>query len=259
MADQANETVTYDDVFDRQGIDESGRSPEYFFFYTVTEADAPEQGPTQHAGETYAIPRSLGYEDWHDEDWQDFDGRYNIHENGSMISERAALDADVSVGSRTLIHSEAIIKTARLGRACIVGARTRLEKSSVYDHVIIGESGKIAETTIWQNVQIGAGAIVNEGSEIRSNVVIGNFVRLDGQNTIGAGSKIGTDAQVGKGADLEREVTLDERSSVGAYATVSKGSRVLTGAHVKERKLMMRTRTIVYPDTYKRARKSSSL
>ena len=115
----------------------------------------------------------------------------------------AWIDADVEIGSDSLIHPSVCIEgRSVLGADVTVRSFSRLTNSSVGDRSTILEGCVVNDSKIREDVQIGPYAHLRMGVVLENQVKVGNFVEIK-KSTLGEGTKsmhltyLG-DAKIGK-------------------------------------------------------------
>ncbi|MBN1348938.1 acetyltransferase [candidate division KSB1 bacterium] len=140
-----------------------------------------------------------------------------------VLGDRTALDnlgtnghiksAFVSIGNNKIRAQKALLMKEK-GFALI---------NIIHESAIISESVELGE-----NVQIGAGAIINTNSKIGNNVIINTAATIDHDN------EIGDNVQICPGVHLAGVVKIQESSFIGTGAivinNVTIGKNVVVGA-----------------------------
>jgi mannose-1-phosphate guanylyltransferase len=101
-------------------------------------------------------------------------------ETGSLVTESC-----ITMGAR-------IGPMSVLGRHCVVGAGSVVERSVLHDDVRVGENATVTGAVLAQGVRVGDGAHVEEGA------------------VLGADARVAAGARVGRGARIDRGETVGE-------------------------------------------------
>lgn len=242
MSAPEEQPVSYQDIFIRQRVPTRFRTPDDYFFHTVTEAESED-----HAGEVYAIPRQL-YVD-HDV--------YNHHENGALVSVDATVGPDASVENRAIVGPQAGVKgSTTIRRGAIIGHGAQLLGAEIDEEVVIGDRVDIRNSTIGRQSRIEDNAEIEDTrtgplTEIGSGanlikVSVGSDVKIGPDSTIdnaeiGPASRLqrvkiwnnGLRSIIGWGVKIEDGVVLYGDNAVGDYAKlhekVTLASEVVVG------------------------------
>jgi bifunctional UDP-N-acetylglucosamine pyrophosphorylase / glucosamine-1-phosphate N-acetyltransferase len=160
------------------------------------------------------------------------------------------IDADVVVGSDTVIHPGVVIEgQTRIGSACEIQAYSRITNSELADNVTILNFCVIVGARVAQGAAIGPFAHLRPATDVGRNAKVGNFVELK-KTSLGAGSKanhlsylgdatIGANVNVGAGTitcnyDGERkhETVVEDDAFIGSASQLIAPVRVGRGAYV---------------------------
>ncbi len=123
-----------------------------------------------------------------------------------MAPETTFIDSTVTIGIDTIIYPFTIIEGQTIiGENCTIGPYTRINDSSIGNHVVI-ESSRVKEARIGNHCNIGPFAYLRPEADLQENVKVGDFVEIK-KSIIGAGSKIPHlsyvgDALLGKGVNI---------------------------------------------------------
>jgi len=118
------------------------------------------------------------------------------------------VEADVEIGCDTVLHPMTfLLGKTKIGEECVIGPMTRIENCSVGNRVRIISSDCVG-ATIEDDVSVGPFARLREGTVLKSNVKIGNFVEVK-NSKIGSRSKAQHLAYLG-------DATIGEDVNVGA-------------------------------------------
>jgi mannose-1-phosphate guanylyltransferase len=117
-------------------------------------------------------------------------------ETGSLLYE-GSLTAGAHIGPQTV-----------LGRHCVVGTDSTVERSVLHDRVSVGADCVLRESVV------AHGARVGEASELGAGTLIG------------AGASVGTGAVVGEGARIDPEARVEDGARVPAGEWIERGERV---------------------------------
>jgi mannose-1-phosphate guanylyltransferase len=115
---------------------------------------------------------------------------------GSLVYE-GSLTAGAHIGPQSV-----------LGRHCVVGTDSTVERSVVHDRVMIGADCVLRESVVAERAQIG------EASELQAGTLIG------------AGASVGTGAVVGEGARIDPDARVEDGARVPAGEWIEPGERV---------------------------------
>lgn len=119
------------------------------------------------------------------------------------------VEADVGVGCDTVLYPMTfLLGKTKIGEQCVIGPMTRIENCTVGNRVRIISSDCVG-ATIEDDVSVGPFARLREGTVLKSNVKIGNFVEVK-NSKIGSRSKaqhltylgdatVGEDVNIGAG------------------------------------------------------------
>ena len=120
--------------------------------------------------------------------------------------ENVYIDATVKIGRDTIIYPFTFIEgNTVIGEDCTIGPMTRIIDSTIGNNVIVNRS-EVDKAVIDDNVSVGPFSRLREGTHLKSNVKIGNFVETK-KTTVGENSKaqhltyLG-DATVGKNVNI---------------------------------------------------------
>ncbi len=96
-------------------------------------------------------------------------------------------------------------------------------RATISRFVSIGPGSFVAaHAVIAPGVIIGRGTIINHGTVIDHDCVIGSFVHISPNSTLGGGVKIGDSVLVGSGATILPGTIVGDRAIIGAGAVVLK-------------------------------------
>lgn len=143
---------------------------------------------------------------------------------GAKVYPHATLYRDVSVGERTVIHSNSVlgadgfgffwdgvkhrkvpqVGTVSIGDDCEIGALTAVDRATA------GETS------------IGSGTKIDNLVQIAHNVVIGNNTVIAGQSGISGSSSIGSRVVMGGGVGIRDHVNIGDDVSLGGRTGVAK-------------------------------------
>lgn len=117
------------------------------------------------------------------------------------------IEAEISVGTGTKIGSGVVIKgNSQIGAQVEIGPHCYIENSTIHDHCKLLPGSVVRQSVLEENVHIGPYAHLREGSVVKKNARMGNFVEMK-KSTLGEGSKamhlsyLG-DAQIGKNVNI---------------------------------------------------------
>jgi mannose-1-phosphate guanylyltransferase len=117
-------------------------------------------------------------------------------ETGSLAYE-GSLTAGAHIGPQSV-----------LGRHCVVGTDSTVERSVLHDRVAIGADCVVRESVVAERARIG------ESSEVQAGTLIG------------AGASVGTGAVVGEGARIDPDARVEDGARVPAGQWIEPGERV---------------------------------
>jgi len=239
--------TAYEDIFDAQGIPSELRNTSEYFLYTVTPDDLDKNEVNSHIGETYALPRAMCIPGHF--------GEFALQVNGAVISTGALVEKDVTVGNRAIIgYAAELTDNTHIGPETTVNRRAQITLSDISAAVDIGANSIIDGSTIGDSVVIGKSASIHN-AVIDSEVIVGDGVVMEGQNKVGYKSILKDMAGLGVYAKLGPFVKMGEGSHVGDSAVVGTNSEIMAKQSVAARS-KIRPGTLIYPQVYKRARKS---
>ena len=111
-------------------------------------------------------------------------------ETGSLIYE-GCLTSGAHIGPQTI-----------LGRQCVVGTDSTVERSVLHDGVVVGADSVIRESVLAERSRVGAaaqlepGALVGSGAVVGERTVVGAGARLDPGARVEAGEQVPAGARV---------------------------------------------------------------
>jgi bifunctional UDP-N-acetylglucosamine pyrophosphorylase/glucosamine-1-phosphate N-acetyltransferase len=165
------------------------------------------------------------------------------------------IDDNVRIGTGTVIYPGAILEGGTvIGSNCVIGANVRIVECKLADSIEIWYSMAV-ESTIGCNTSVGPYAYVRPGSNIGSNVRIGNFVEIKNSNicdgtcvshlTYVGDSDVGTGVNFGCGTvtvnydgKAKHRTTIGDNAFIGcntnliAPVTVGNGAYTAAGTTV---------------------------
>lgn len=159
-----------------------------------------------------------------------------VHET-ARVSPSARIHPSLAVGR------DAVVRSARIGEGCSVGARAHLAPdSAIEDRVTIGPDTTIgADSWTGRGAVIGPRSSIGAYSEIGPVAVLGRRVSAQTGSAIGPSARIGDSVWLGESARIGAGATIGRRSSVKKGAAVGKGAdigsscRIETSARVGEK------------------------
>ncbi|SHH31535.1 bifunctional UDP-N-acetylglucosamine diphosphorylase/glucosamine-1-phosphate N-acetyltransferase GlmU [Thermosipho atlanticus] len=102
--------------------------------------------------------------------------------------ENVYIDATVKIGKDSIIYPFTFIEGETvIGEDCIIGPMTRIKDSKIGNNVKIIRS-EVEKATIEDNVSVGPFSRLREGTHLKENVKIGNFVETK-KSIVGTNSK----------------------------------------------------------------------
>lgn len=169
--------------------------------------------------------------------------------------ETVYIDADVTIGSDTIIHPECYLRGSTVvGSDCIIGPQTEIMDSILHDGVQVKQS-VLDRAEVGSGSNIGPFAYLRPGAKLAANVKIGDFVEVK-NSTIGEGSKVPHlsyvgDAHVGKNVNIgcgsitanydgvQKYITqIDDNAFIGSNCNliapihIGKGAYVVAGSTI---------------------------
>ena len=128
----------------------------------------------------------------------------------AIISEKATIETNVSIGPYTIIHDDVIIKAGtRIGSHCEIG--------------IPSPTAKTAELIIGQHAHIRSHCVFYQGSVFQDNLVTGHYATVR-ENTIagkafqiGSYSDIQGDCEIGDYVRTQSNVFIGKNSTLGSF------------------------------------------
>jgi len=167
------------------------------------------------------------------------------------------VEADVGVGCDTVLYPMTfLLGKTKIGEQCVIGPMTRIENCTVGNRVRIISSDCVG-ATIEDDVSVGPFARLREGTVLKSNVKIGNFVEVK-NSKIGSRSKaqhltylgdatVGEDVNIGAGTItcnfdgkrknptfIEDEAFIGSNSCLIAPVRIGRGAFVAAGSVITE-------------------------
>ncbi|WP_448521038.1 bifunctional UDP-N-acetylglucosamine diphosphorylase/glucosamine-1-phosphate N-acetyltransferase GlmU [Pseudothermotoga sp.] len=167
------------------------------------------------------------------------------------------VEADVEVGCDTVLYPMTfLLGKTKIGEQCVIGPMARIENCTVGNRVRIISSDCVG-ATIEDDVSVGPFARLREGTVLKSNVKIGNFVEVK-NSKIGSRSKaqhltylgdatLGEDVNVGAGTItcnfdgkrknptfIEDEAFIGSNSCLIAPVRIGRGAFVAAGSVITE-------------------------
>ncbi|MBU0766870.1 NTP transferase domain-containing protein [Patescibacteria group bacterium] len=146
-----------------------------------------------------------------------------IIEEGVKIFPFATIKGPCTIGKRSIIANNALIRGSSIGDDCVVGFASEIKSSILHSHVWT-HSTYIGDSIIGSNVSFGAGSVTGnlrlDEAEINSNVkneeintgltkfgtVIGNNCRIGIHTGINPGKKIGGGTFIGSHVLVEDDI-----------------------------------------------------
>jgi bifunctional UDP-N-acetylglucosamine pyrophosphorylase/glucosamine-1-phosphate N-acetyltransferase len=167
------------------------------------------------------------------------------------------VEADVEVGCDTVLYPMTfLLGKTKIGEQCVIGPMARIENCTVGNRVRIISSDCVG-ATIEDDVSVGPFARLREGTVLKSNVKIGNFVEVK-NSKIGSRSKaqhltylgdatVGEDVNIGAGTItcnfdgkrknptfIEDEAFIGSNSCLIAPVRIGRGAFVAAGSVITE-------------------------
>jgi bifunctional UDP-N-acetylglucosamine pyrophosphorylase/glucosamine-1-phosphate N-acetyltransferase len=157
---------------------------------------------------------------------------------------------DVSIGEETTLYPNVYLEgRTKIGRGSIIYPNVRIRNSEIGNGVVIMDSTVIEDSRIKDRASVGPFARLRSGSDIGSEVRIGNFVELK-KSVIGKASKaahlsylgdaiIGKDVNIGAGTitcnydGVKKNVTkIEDNVFIGSDTQLVAPVRIGRGAYV---------------------------
>lgn len=167
----------------------------------------------------------------------------------------AYIDADVEIGNDTVIEGNVVIKGhTKIGSDCLITSGSRIENSTIGDHVTI-TSSTLQEATMHDNTDIGPNSHLRPQAEIMQGAHIGNFVEIK-KAQIGENTKVGHltyigDATLGKDINVGCGVIFSNydgvkkfHSYVGDHAFVGAGATIINPINIADHSFIAADSTI---------------
>ncbi|MBI2288179.1 MAG: NTP transferase domain-containing protein [Chloroflexi bacterium] len=151
---------------------------------------------------------------------------------GGILEEGVSIKGAVSVGKDTVIRSNSyIVGPVIIGENCDIGPNVCiLPSTSIGDNVVIAPFSQIENSVISDDVNIGAGSIVQDSVIDEGCIIKGHFtacsaeteVRInDGYHSVRVGAMLGTGCNLGSGVVAQPGVVVGNYSQVQALKVVS--------------------------------------
>ena len=170
----------------------------------------------------------------------------------------AYIDRDVTIGADTIVHPGVTISgQTTIGAGCEIHSGVRIADSTLADRVVILDHCVITGSRIASGAAVGPFAHLRNGSDVRENARVGNFVEMK-KTVLGRGSKaghlaylgdatIGANVNIGAGTitcnydgEKKQATIIEDGAFIGsdtqliAPVTVAKDAYVGTGTTVRE-------------------------
>lgn len=145
------------------------------------------------------------------------------------------IDDEVTIGKDTIIYPNTVLEgSTSIGNDCVIGPGSRIVSSVIGDGVVVNNS-QVLESSVCSKTKIGPFAYVRPGSNIGSNVKIGDFVEIK-KSVIGDDTKISHltyvgDAEIGHNVNLGCGVVVVNYDGKKKYKTVV-GDNSFVGCNV---------------------------
>lgn len=136
------------------------------------------------------------------------------------------IDKNVKIGKDTIIYPNTTLKgNTIIGKDCTIGPGTVIENSILDNNIIVNQS-QVIDSNVGFKTKIGPFAYIRPGSNISSEVKIGDFVEIKNSN-IGKGTKISHltyvgDGDVGENVNIGCGVVFVNYDGNNKYRTVVK-------------------------------------
>ena len=95
-----------------------------------------------------------------------------------LLFRTCSLGTHTQVGPRSRIQDDVFLDHSVVGSDCIIGRGAIIKNSTIWDGAHIGEGSIIMDSIVGNGVQIGANSLVQRGSLIGENTVMGNDASL---------------------------------------------------------------------------------
>ncbi|MFC1985528.1 bifunctional sugar-1-phosphate nucleotidylyltransferase/acetyltransferase [Chloroflexota bacterium] len=152
---------------------------------------------------------------------------------GGTIEAGASVQGLVSAGKDTVIRSNSyIVGPAVIGRNCDIGPNVCiLPATSIGDNVVISPFGAIKNSVIGDDVNIGAGSIIEDSVIDEGCVIKGHFTACSSEAEVRVNDEyhlINVGAMLGVGCNLESNVIAQPGVIVGNYSQIQ-ATKVISG------------------------------
>ena len=118
------------------------------------------------------------------------------------------IDVDVEIGFDTQIGAGSHIGTgSKIGCNVTVGSNTKITRSQIAESTVV-DGARVVDSIIGEKCFVGANSLVRAGSELKTEVKVGNLVEIK-NSVIGSGSQISHFSYVG-------DATVGENVNIGA-------------------------------------------
>ena len=151
----------------------------------------------------------------------------DLEKNGVFFEQPdfVVISPDSHIGSGTGVGCGVHILNSQIGKGCTLGHFTIIKNSIVGNNVKIHSHCVLENVVIEDNAEIGPFANLKEGSVIREQAVIGNFVEVT-RSTVGKGSKAKHLSYLGD-AELGEKVNIGAGTITCNYNGVSKNKTII--------------------------------
>lgn len=119
--------------------------------------------------------------------------------DGATLATSCRISAGSIVGQGTSIGERSLVRKSVIGRHCQIGRNVQITDSYIWDHAVIEDDVRVLRSIIANDVVVGKGCTVQEGS------LISFGVRIEQERSIESGSRI-TRASLGD----DRAISCDE-------------------------------------------------
>jgi GDP-perosamine N-acetyltransferase len=123
-------------------------------------------------------------------------------------------DAFFSLQNRLLLFNTAIRESRIRERIALLAVNSGAKPLSIYSH----------SSVVYDDVEIGQGAILSENTIVTSNVCIGKFFHLSRYSYVSHDCNIGDYVTFGPGVQCNGRVQIGDHVYVGAGAIIREGS-----------------------------------
>jgi UDP-N-acetylglucosamine diphosphorylase/glucosamine-1-phosphate N-acetyltransferase len=151
---------------------------------------------------------------------------------GGTIENGVVLKGQVTVGEDTIIRSGSYINgPVVIGRGCDIGPSVSImPATSIGDNVVISSFSEIKNSVIGDDVNIGAGSLINDSVIDKGCAIRGHFTAASGESGVringespqaNVGVMIGEDCTIGHGVITQPGVIIGNYTQIQMMKTIS--------------------------------------